>query len=159
MPSIIKYIGTIKQGLSLDVKGKGQWSRTLWVHGHWGWSTSVLILIVMEDGLVPSEENYLGAMSQCLNPYCSGLWSRTSLWQVIMEISTCLNPCCNGRWSRTRLMVLASILAGHVLILIVMEDGLVLLSWRSLIYRSGVLILIVMEDSLVLASPNMIVEK
>ena len=106
----------------------------------------------MEDGLVPSEENYLGAMSQCLNPYCSGLWSRTivlvfilkllhslnpccsglwsrtSLWQVIMEISTCLNPCCNGRWSRTRLMVLASILAGHVLILIVMEDGLVLLS-------------------------------
>ena len=159
MPSIIKYIGTIKQGLSLDVKGKGQWSRTLWVHGHWGWSTSVLILIVMEDGLVPSEENYLGVMSQCLNPYCSGLWSRTSLWQVIMEISTCLNPCCNGRWSRTRLMVLASILAGHVLILIVMEDGLVLLSWRSLIYRSGVLILIVMEDSLVLASPNMIVEK
>ena len=106
----------------------------------------------MEDGLVPSEENYLGVMSQCLNPYCSGLWSRTivlvfilkllhslnpccsglwsrtSLWQVIMEISTCLNPCCNGRWSRTRLMVLASILAGHVLILIVMEDGLVLLS-------------------------------
>ena len=31
----------------------------------------------MEDGLVPSEENYLGAMSQCLNPCCSGRWSRT----------------------------------------------------------------------------------
>ena len=32
----------------------------------------------MEDGIVPSEENYLGAMSQCLNPYCSGRWSRTA---------------------------------------------------------------------------------
>ena len=78
----------------------------------------------MEDGLVPSEENYLGAMSQCLNPYCSGLWSRTSLWQVIMEISTCLNPCCNGRWSSTFILVHFHFLLLFVLILVVGEDGL-----------------------------------
>ena len=42
-------------------------------------------LIVMEDGLVPSEENYPGAMSQCLNPYCSGQWSRTMLFHPILN--------------------------------------------------------------------------
>ena len=87
---------------------------------------AVLILIVMEDGLVPSEENYLGAMSQCLNPCCSGRWSRTindyeypynhinvlilvvvedDLVQSIPErfrtMKNGLNPCCNGRWYRT----------------------------------------------------------
>ena len=39
----------------------------------------------MEDGLVPSEENYPGAMSQCLNPYCSGQWSRTMLFHPILN--------------------------------------------------------------------------
>ena len=55
----------------------------------------------MEDGLVPSEENYLGAMSQCLNPYCSGLWSRTIVLVFILKLLHSLNPYCNGRWSRT----------------------------------------------------------
>ena len=55
----------------------------------------------MEDGLVPSEENYLGAMSQCLNPYCSGLWSRTIVLVFILKLLHSLNPCCSGLWSRT----------------------------------------------------------
>lgn len=50
MPSIIKYIGTIKQGLSL---------------------------VVVEDGLVQCAEAYDKAVKDSLNPYCSGRWSRT----------------------------------------------------------------------------------
>ena len=56
----------------------------------------------MEDGLVPSEENYLGAMSQCLN------------------------PCCSGQWSRTLTTAYQAVKLPSVLILVVMEDGLVL---------------------------------
>ena len=85
---------------------------------------AVLILIVVEDGLVPSEENYLGAMSQCLNPCCSGRCSRTSLWQVIMETSTCLNPCCSGQWSRTQTNAMFDGFV-RVLILVVVDNGLV----------------------------------
>ena len=64
-------------------------------HDDW----AVLILIVMEDSLVPSEENYLGAMSQCLNPCCSGRWSRTLSEQISLQY---INPYCSGQWSRTR---------------------------------------------------------
>ena len=50
MPSIIKYIGTIKQGLSL---------------------------VVVEDGLVQCAEAYDKAVKDSLNPCCSGRWSCT----------------------------------------------------------------------------------
>ena len=38
----------------------------------------VLILIVVEDGLVPLEGSSNAIQMGCLNPYCSGRWSRTS---------------------------------------------------------------------------------
>ena len=40
-----------------------------------------------------------------------------------------LNPCCNGRWSRT-LLSHCKLIFKHVLILVVMEDGLVLVFIR-----------------------------
>ena len=61
----------------------------------------VLILVVMEDGLVPLHNT-----------------SKVSTQQS-------LNPCCDGRWSRTCCLVLQSHLLESVLILVVMEDGLV----------------------------------
>ena len=39
-----------------------------------------------------------------------------------------LNPCCNGRWSRTPEKLKDAVKEVFVLILVVMEDGLVLLS-------------------------------
>ena len=77
----------------------------------------------MEDGLVPSEENYLGAMSQCLNPCCSGRWSRTLSEQISLQ---CINPYCSGQWSRTLTTAYQAVKLPSVLILVVMEDGLVL---------------------------------
>ena len=43
-----------------------------------------------------------------------------------MYIVTCLNPYCSGRWSRTRKNAGLAELTDEVLILIVVEDGLVL---------------------------------
>ena len=78
MPSIIKYIGTIKQGLSLVVadnglvprslvlandKGvslnpccNGRWSRTDFLVHYCGYVLNVLILVVVDDGLVPLKQ-------------------------------------------------------------------------------------------------------
>ena len=65
---------------------------------------NVLILVVVEDGLVLyNYENYYY--------FCS----------------SCLNPCCSGRWSRTQSDAPAD-LDKVVLILVVVEDGLVLVT-------------------------------
>ena len=86
----------------------------------------VLILIVVEDGLVRPSKSVLLLSLTCLNPYCSGRWSRTnlvltekplSIWVLIfivvddglvpasadttIEAWMRLNPYCSGRWSRT----------------------------------------------------------
>ena len=62
----------------------------------------VLILVVVEDGLVQGiAKHFNDHVSDCLNPCCSGRWSRTSL---------CERYCSNARL---------------VLILVVVEDGLV----------------------------------
>ena len=63
---------------------------------------SVLILVVMEDGLVRSTPCYFCSYSRSLNPCCNGRWSRTNYSCNNSLFSSCLNPCCNGRWSRTR---------------------------------------------------------
>ena len=63
----------------------------------------VLILIVVEDGLVPSQRSMQRVSLLRLNPYCSGRWPRTIVLIVILG------------W-----VIL-------VLILIVVEDGLVLI--------------------------------
>ena len=40
--------------------------------------------------------------SNCLNPYCSGRWSRTQLNLKMKSLEICLNPYCSGQWPRTR---------------------------------------------------------
>ena len=55
----------------------------------------------MEDGLVQTKQKVFISRLKCLNPYCSGRWSRTKSY-VRFEKERCI-----------------------VLILIVMEDGLV----------------------------------
>ena len=87
----------------------------------------VLILIVVDNGLVPPLDRLQWAQQQCLNPYCSGQWSRTGI--VVSNVNgvinvlilivvdnglvpfdgfaqqvdaASLNPYCSGQWSRTR---------------------------------------------------------
>ena len=88
--------------------------------------TLVLILVVMEDGLVQVEAIGLANALASLNPCCNGRWSRTRPIVATRGVSQgSLNPCCNGRWSRTEREnnMNKNII---VLILVVMEDGLVL---------------------------------
>ena len=87
----------------------------------------VLILVVMEEGLVPMILRYQPQSSQCR-----------------------LNPCCNGRGSRTSLTLMLTETLSRVLILVVMEEGLVL-QWDLLVedIATVVLILVVMEEGLV----------
>ena len=61
----------------------------------------VLILVVVEDGLVLWQLLKVKLQDSSLNPCCSGRWSRTLLGLEKMVKADCLNPCCSGRWSRT----------------------------------------------------------
>ena len=90
---------------------------------------AVLILVVVDDGLVPHKDLLMCVLSQSLNPYCSGRWSRTEAKKIKKEHKlavlilivvedglvhldaddvkterTGLNPYCSGRWSRTILI-------------------------------------------------------
>ena len=90
---------------------------------------------------------------RCLNPYCSGRWSRTLVCKRYM--TTCqrsLNPYCSGRWSRTDYKFTKLSYLCKVLILIVVEDGLVPYTHCCKDVSSSVLILIVVEDGLVRTS-------
>ena len=62
----------------------------------------------MDDGLAPKAEEF-------------GIRGRV-----------CLNPCCSGRWSRTNNSLTENKME-KVLILVVVEDGLVLIMRNSLI--------------------------
>ena len=63
----------------------------------------VLILVVVEDGLVPvTVFGYKRKLDKSLNPCCSGRWSRTGDRILLCAVWDGLNPCCSGRWSRTR---------------------------------------------------------
>ncbi len=62
----------------------------------------------------------------------------------------CLNPYCSGRWSRTVELTTRQMTREAVLILIVVEDGLVRTAVTEFLKVRGVLILIVVEDGLVL---------
>lgn len=76
MPSIIKYIGTIKQGLSL---------------------------VVADNGLVPRSLVLANDKGVSLKPCCSGRWSRTVSYFVLKTLLARLNPYCSGSWSRTHI--------------------------------------------------------
>ena len=62
---------------------------------------AVLILIIVDNGLIPK------------------------IRQNMSELSCCINPCCSGQWSRTHSSQYDDWTACTVLILIVVEDGLV----------------------------------
>ncbi len=87
---------------------------------------AVLILIIVDNGLVPKIRQNMPELSCCINPCCSGQWSRTHSSQydawtactvlilIVVEdglvlhydIKTetsllSLNPCCSGQWSST----------------------------------------------------------
>ena len=70
---------------------------------------------------------------------------------MVSFVMLSLNPCCSGRWSRT---VQEAVVEGQeytVLILVVVDDGLVLLHARiSMCASIKVLILVVVDDGLVL---------
>ena len=74
---------------------------------------AVLILIVVEDGLVPTVHKFAVKTEAGLNPYCS------------------------GRWSRTFLVKQLKIGIMQVLILIVVEDGLVHLTPHDIVMNDG----------------------
>ena len=52
---------------------------------------SVLILIVVEDGHVPYNIITIIQMINCLNPYCSGRWSRTRPYKTLLIINKLKN--------------------------------------------------------------------
>ena len=95
---------------------------------------AVLILVVVEDGLVPEGRQYINLITS-LNPYCSGRWYRTK------------------KSLRTKLRKLM------VLILIVVEDGLVPIEFCIQWIKVQVLILIVVEDGLVRWYPKFFIRK
>ena len=135
--------------VSLNPCCSGQWSRTWWSRnrcrlckvlilvvvdnglvldaGHcktlqW---PRVLILVVVDNGLVHCAVCFRHRSWWCLNPCCSGQWSRTHRWSwygwcfgvlilVVVDnglvllnhlndigVWRRLNPCCSGQWSRT----------------------------------------------------------
>ena len=62
-----------------------------------------------------------------LNPYCSGQWSRTPQFYVHRQlVGGSLNPYCSGQWSRTAMFQVRKLHLPTVLILIVVDNGLVL---------------------------------
>ena len=66
----------------------------------------VLILIVVDNGLVHYTRGMVSNVRFSLNPYCSGQWSRTQSSAVYkLAILKGLNPYCSGQWSRTVLIV------------------------------------------------------
>ena len=87
---------------------------------------AVLILIIVDNGLVPKIRQNMPELSCCLNPCCSGQWSSTV--RVILKKwwIPCLNPCCSGQWPRTYQDSNSSRCNASVLILVVVDNGLVL---------------------------------
>ena len=62
----------------------------------------VLILVLMEDALVPLGVGESVDLSKAsLNPCFNGRCTRTSVRRENLTSSGCLNPCFNGRCTRT----------------------------------------------------------
>ena len=93
--------------------------------GRWG-----LILVVMEDGLVLRRNYNRGLDARHRVLILIVVEDGLVLWfsKMSSSMERCLNPYCSGRWSRTKGVVFMSKVL-PVLILIVVEDGLVLCLW------------------------------
>ena len=68
----------------------GRWSRT-YSPQRYVCSSDVLILIVVEDGLVPHSHGPQPQLILRLNPYCSGRWSRTRPYKTLLIINKLKN--------------------------------------------------------------------
>ena len=90
----------------------------------------------MDDGLAPKAEEFGIRGRVCLNPCCSGRWSRTLVELNKARKTLGLNPCCCGRWSRTGLEKMIKADCGDVLILVVVDNGLVHIMTIALIFQS-----------------------
>ena len=93
------FVDTVSLEESLNPYCSGQWSRTdapILV----GVGFTVLILIVVDNGLVPTVKDWMEGVAS-LNPYCSGQWSRTGHLLILPLVKRSLNPYCSGQWSRT----------------------------------------------------------
>ena len=89
--------------MSLNPCCSGQWSRTALEEFDAKEIESVLILVVVDNGLVPVRVILKKWWIPGLNPCCSGQWSRTTIEiGTINRHGKSLNPCCSGQWSRTR---------------------------------------------------------
>ena len=80
----------------------------------------------MDDGLVLLKQDVSEVVTEGLNPYCSGQWSRTCRLETKFKFKQ------------------------EVLILVVVDDGLVLLGFIQSVPALLVLILVVVDDGLVL---------
>ena len=76
---MVSYIGEVLAHsvalMGLNPYCSGQWSRT-YVEINTYYDENVLILIVVDNGLVP-RYGLEAQVTNSLNPYCSGQWSRT----------------------------------------------------------------------------------
>ncbi len=102
----------------------GRWSLTSDMNAYLGNAFSVLILVLMEDGLWLFVTKKGAKAFDSLNPCFNGRWSLTLMKMLLMIVTIIsLNPCFNGRWSLT---MKANLFAScvQVLILVLMEDGL-----------------------------------
>ena len=76
---MVSYIGEVLAHsvalMGLNPYCSGQWSRT-YVEINTYYDATVLILIVVDNGLVP-RYGLEAEVTNSLNPYCSGQWSRT----------------------------------------------------------------------------------
>ena len=127
----------------------GRWSRTLCQENLTKEQFSVLILVLMEDGLGRVPPWPCGSGS-CLNPCFNGIWSRTLqlgcgvyprsgvLILVLMEYGLV----------HSNLVALSHVVK-NVLILVLMEYGLVHVGVKANIPQLLVLILVLMEYGLV----------
>ena len=52
---------------------------------------NVLILIVVDNGLVHKHVLQFNQLKLCLNPYCSGQWSRTRPYKTLLIINKLKN--------------------------------------------------------------------
>ena len=111
-PSLVLILIVVDNGLV-------QWLVQVWVL-----IMLVLILIVVDNGLVLTIEAWMQGIAKVLILIVvdNGLVPRAVYKLAILK--GCLNPYCSGQWSRTHLVLRYSLMR-RVLILIVVDNGLV----------------------------------
>ena len=98
-----------------------------WCYSYKRNSNEVLILVVVDDGLVQPDAEYLNykvVAVLILVVVDDGLVLGN--YSIVGALRESLNPCCSGRWSRTDYKKCLIVDTLIVLILVVVDDGLVL---------------------------------